>query len=74
MPTVNIHEAKTRLSDLLARAEAGESVTIARAGKPIAQLVALADPPPRQFGVMDIHVPDDVLFEPMGEDELAAWE
>lgn len=37
--TVNIHDAKTQLSRLLAMVEAGESVTIARAGKPIADLV-----------------------------------
>lgn len=36
---VNIHEAKTHLSRLLERVAAGESVTIARAGKPIADLV-----------------------------------
>ncbi|MGH9200015.1 MAG: type II toxin-antitoxin system Phd/YefM family antitoxin [Vicinamibacterales bacterium] len=35
---VNIHEAKTRLSQLVARAERGERITIARAGKPVAQL------------------------------------
>ncbi|MEQ6903371.1 type II toxin-antitoxin system prevent-host-death family antitoxin [Nocardioides sp. YIM 152588] len=39
MSTVNIHEAKTHLSRLLERVEAGETVTIARAGKPIADLV-----------------------------------
>lgn len=36
---VNVHEAKTQLSRLLERVEAGESITIARAGKPIADLV-----------------------------------
>ena len=36
--TVNIHAAKTRLSQLVARAEKGERITIARAGKPVAQL------------------------------------
>ena len=36
---VNIHDAKTRLSQLVARAEKGERITIARAGKPVAQLV-----------------------------------
>ena len=36
---VNIYEAKTQLSKLLERVEAGESVTIARAGRPIADLV-----------------------------------
>ena len=35
---VNIHAAKTRLSQLVARAEKGERITIARAGKPVAQL------------------------------------
>lgn len=39
MKTVNIHEAKTHLSRLLEAVEAGEVVTIARAGKPIADLV-----------------------------------
>jgi prevent-host-death family protein len=35
---VNIHAAKTGLSRLVARAEKGERITIARAGKPVAQL------------------------------------
>lgn len=35
---VNIHAAKTSLSQLIARAEKGERITIARAGKPVAQL------------------------------------
>ncbi len=39
MATVNIHEAKTHLSRLLERVEAGEAITIARAGKPVADLV-----------------------------------
>lgn len=39
MTTMNIHEAKTHLSRLLEMVEAGETVTIARAGKPVADLV-----------------------------------
>ncbi|EYT56425.1 prevent-host-death protein [Dietzia sp. UCD-THP] len=39
MTTVNIHEAKTHLSKLLERIEAGETITIARAGRPVADLV-----------------------------------
>ena len=35
---VNMHAAKTRLSQLVARAERGERITIARAGRPVAQL------------------------------------
>ncbi len=41
MVTVNVHEAKTQLSRLLLDAEAGETVVIARAGKPSAQLVPI---------------------------------
>ena len=36
---VNVYEAKTQLSDLLKRAEAGEDIVIARAGKPVVRLV-----------------------------------
>lgn len=38
---VNIHEAKTHLSRLLQRVAAGEEITIARAGVPVARLVAV---------------------------------
>jgi len=47
MRQVNIHEAKTKLSELLAEVEAGEEIVIARAGKPIARLIAEALPPKR---------------------------
>ncbi len=39
MEKINIHEAKTHLSRLLARVEAGEEVIIARAGRPVARLL-----------------------------------
>ena len=38
---INIYEAKTRLSELIDRAAAGEEVVIAKAGKPVARLVPL---------------------------------
>ena len=41
MATFNVHEAKTHLSKLLAKVEAGEEVIIARNGKPVARLVGL---------------------------------
>lgn len=41
MASVNVHEAKTRFSELLKRVEAGEEIVIARAGKPLAKLVPL---------------------------------
>jgi len=40
--SVNVYEAKTHLSQLLDRAAAGEEIIIARAGRPVARLVALA--------------------------------
>ena len=50
---VNVHEAKTRLSRLLERAEAGEEIVIARAGKPVARLIPYtADRPMRTFGAL----------------------
>jgi prevent-host-death family protein len=42
--SVNIHEAKTHLSRFVDEAAAGEEIIIARAGKPVARLVALASP------------------------------
>jgi prevent-host-death family protein len=72
--TYNVHEAKTHFSELLARVEHGERITIARAGHPVAQLVAIA-PARRQFGVLDLpEIPDDFFFAPMTEEELASWE
>ena len=71
---VNIHEAKTHLSRLLQRVAAGEEVTIARAGVPVARLVA-AEPPKkvRPLGFahgqvwvaddFDAPLPDDLLRE-----------
>ena len=38
---VNIYEAKTRLSELVDRAESGEEIVIAKAGHPVARLVPL---------------------------------
>jgi prevent-host-death family protein len=49
--TVNIHEAKTHLSKLVQEAAAGEEIVIARAGDPLAKLVAYTKPRgPRQPG------------------------
>ena len=38
---VNMHEAKTHLSRLVERVKAGEEITVSRAGKPVARLVAV---------------------------------
>ena len=75
MRTVNIHEAKTTLSRLLVQVEAGEDIVIARSGTPVARLVRFQKPGKRQFGSMKGLVKlDDSFFDPLPEEELAAWE
>jgi prevent-host-death family protein len=69
---VNVHAAKTRLSALLQRVARGEEFIIARAGKPVARLGPLA-PVEREFGFIDAPF-DATFFDPLPEDELAAWE
>lgn len=75
MITVNVHEAKTQLSRLLAKVEAGEEVIIARNGTPVARLAPIQKPGKRQFGSMKGRIKlDDSFFDPLPEEELAAWE
>ena len=51
---VNIHEAKTHLSRLVERVEAGEEITLARAGRPVARLVPYAARrQPRKPGLLE---------------------
>ena len=73
MTTVNVQEAKTHLSDLLARSEQNEEIVIARAGRPIARLVPVTGRSAREFGGLPLTVPDD-FDAPLPEHELAAWE
>jgi len=49
---VNVHEAKTQLSRLLQRVEAGHEIVIARAGKPVARIVPVREPSKPVFGRM----------------------
>ena len=73
MSTLNIHDANTQFSRLVERAGAGETVVIAKAGKPVAKLVPLsaADAPARRIGFLAgaFAVPAD--FDSMAEDEIA---
>lgn len=75
MRTVNVYEAKTNLSQLLAEVEGGERIEIARAGKPVAMLSpvpyrATPEEVERRFGALRgrAHVPDD--FDTMMADEI----
>ncbi len=75
MSVVNIHEAKTRLSSLLAEVEAGGDVVIARSGKPVARLVPFHRQGKPQFGSWKGRVSlDDSFFDPLPEEEMSAWE
>ena len=75
MLVVNVHQAKTQLSRLLARVEAGEEVVIARRGEPVARLVGCKPRSKRQPDVLKgkIAIPED-FFDPLSESELRAWE
>lgn len=80
-----MHDAKTQLSDLVARAEAGEEIVIARRNKPAVRLVPVEADSNAQvrksreqaYGSM-AHLHDALKdvdwFEPLPEDELQAWE
>jgi len=62
METINIHEAKTHLSQIVERVARGESVIIGKAGKPMAVLIPYVSmESPRKAGSMKgrIHISDD---------------
>jgi len=67
--TIDIHEAKSRLSRLVDQAAKGEPFVIAKAGKPLVKVIPLDAPAPleiRRTGFLSgVEVPDD--FDSMGE-------
>ena len=78
MVTVNVHEAKTNLSRLLAQVESGEDIVIARNGEPVARLVRCEKRGKRQFGAMkgkkEWEELSDLVLQPLPPEELALWE
>ena len=70
---IDLHAAETHFSHLLERAHAGEEIIIAKAGKPYARLVPLEPAGKRPLGFVSAPI-DDAFFEPLPEEELAAWE
>lgn len=73
MRTVNMHEAKTHLSQLVEKAAGGEPFVIAKAGRPMVKVIPLEQmATPQRLGFMagQIRVPDD--FDRMGEDAILA--
>jgi antitoxin (DNA-binding transcriptional repressor) of toxin-antitoxin stability system len=73
---VTIHVAKTTLSQLIARVEAGEEIIIARDKSPVARLVPIGRvKAKRQFGALRGKASVDArFFEPLPEDEMKSWE
>ena len=70
---VNVHDAKTQFSKLLEQAHAGQEIILAKAGKPYARMMPLApEAPKRQRGRVK-SIKDDAFFDPLPEEELAAW-
>jgi prevent-host-death family protein len=72
---VTVHAAKTHLSKLLARVEAGEAITIARGKIPVAKLVPAVRKGKREFRAMrgKFNIGPE-FFEPLPDDELDRWE
>ena len=76
MPIVTILAAQTNLSQLIARAEAGEEIILARGKDPVARLVPIRPAAAgRQFGALQGQVSvGPAFFEPLPDEELAGWE
>jgi prevent-host-death family protein len=76
MDTVNLYEAKTKLSQLVERAAAGEEIIIAKAGRPLARLVPLAKrTTPRPLGLLagKVQIGSD-FDDPLPDEILRAFE
>ncbi len=74
MKTVNMHEAKTRLSKLVAEAVAGEPFLIAKAGKPLVKVEPIAEEPKTRrlgFAVGKMGPIPDEFFDPALDEEIA---
>ena len=69
-----MHEAKTTLSQLVEQVERGEEIVLARAGKPVARIVAIRDAARRTLGQWRGQVRMSADFDaPLSADDLAAW-
>ena len=74
MRTINIHQAKTHLSKLVEEARGGEPFIIAKAGNPVAKVIALGAPSGdqiRRLGFMEGQIADPDDFDRMGSQEIA---
>ncbi len=75
MPIITVHTAKTNLSKLIERAEAGEEIIIARGNDPVVKLVPVNPLVARRFGLFrGIARIGPEFFELLPEEESQAWE
>jgi prevent-host-death family protein len=75
--TINLYDAKTQLSQLVERAAAGEEIIIAKAGRPMARLVALAPERTGQRklgGYAHLIKIGDEFYDPLPEDMQRAFD
>jgi prevent-host-death family protein len=72
---VNIHQAKTHLSQLIAQAKSGEEIIIAKAGEPQVMLTVIEPKKSKVPGrFKNTLVLGNEFFEPLLDSELEAWE
>lgn len=75
MSTYTIRAAKTNLSKLVARAEAGEEIVLTRGKVAVAKIVPIPPEPKRKFGCLKGKISiGPEFFEPLSEEELKLWE
>ncbi len=76
MTTVSVHEAKTHLSRLLKQVQAGQEVVIENNRRAVARLVPMdRQTKGQRIGLLKGKIAlDERFFEPLADDELAAWE
>ncbi len=75
MEIVNIYDAKTRLSQLVDKAAAGDDVVVGRNGKPLVRITRLVEKPAVRFGLLKGKIRISADFDaPLPADVLAGFE
>jgi prevent-host-death family protein len=76
METVNIYDAKTRLSQLVDKAASGQDVVVSRNGKPLVRITRLEQPRRRiKFGLLKGKLNIPANFDaPLSQEALGAFE
>jgi prevent-host-death family protein len=74
--TISLNDAKTHLSALIERVNAGEEITITKHGKPVAKLSAANQSKRRKFGLHERELSVQEIHEatrPLSDEELEDW-